>query len=53
VVDPDIDAVRVFRRHGEQFFRPIELTLEASETLTTPLLPGLQVPLERLFRETA
>jgi Uma2 family endonuclease len=53
VVDPDIDAVRVFRRQGELFARPIELTLEASETLITPLMPGLEIPLKRVFQETA
>jgi hypothetical protein len=42
---------RVYRRDGERFARPVELTREAADTLTTPLLPELTLPLERIFRE--
>jgi Uma2 family endonuclease len=49
VVDPDVDAVRVFRRSGTVFDRPVELSAEAGDVLTTPLLPGLQLPLARVF----
>jgi Uma2 family endonuclease len=52
VVDPDIDVVRVYRRQGDAFGRPIELTREAGEVLTTPLLPGLELSLARIFRES-
>jgi Uma2 family endonuclease len=48
-VDPDIDAVRVYRRDGEHFSRPIELSRERSDVLTTPLLDGLHLPLDRIF----
>ena len=51
VVDPDIDAIRVYRREGSAFARPVELTRENSDVLTTPLLPGLTLPLERIFRD--
>jgi Uma2 family endonuclease len=51
VVDPDIDVVRVYRRVGENFGRAIELSREAGDALTTPLLPGLEVPLGLIFRE--
>jgi len=51
VVDPDIDVVRVYRREGSGFSRPIELTRESGDVLTTSLLPGLALPLERLFKE--
>jgi len=51
VVDPELDVVRVYRREGERFGRPLELSREAGDTLTTPLLPGLTLPLERIFRE--
>ena len=50
-VDPEIDVVRVYRRDGERFARPVELTREAADTLATPLLPELTLPLERIFRE--
>jgi Uma2 family endonuclease len=49
VVDPEIDVVRIYRREGERFGRPIELSREASDVLTTPLLPGLDIPLARVF----
>jgi Uma2 family endonuclease len=51
VVDPVIDAVRVYRRDGDRFARVVEFSRNAGDVLTTPLLPGLEIPLERLFRE--
>jgi Uma2 family endonuclease len=50
-VDPELDVVRVYRREGERFTRPMELSREAGDMLTTPLLAGLSLPLERIFRE--
>jgi len=49
-VDPEIDVVRIYRRSGETFARPMELSRETGDVLTTPLLPGLALPLARLFR---
>ncbi|HEY5616470.1 MAG TPA: Uma2 family endonuclease [Vicinamibacterales bacterium] len=51
VVDPDIDVVRVYRREGDRLGRPLELSREASDVLTSALLPGLTLPLTRIFRE--
>ena len=50
VVDPELDVVRVYRRGAEGFERPNELTAEAGDMLTTPLLTGLSLPLSRIFR---
>ena len=50
VVDPEIDVVRVYRRGSAGFDRPTELRTEAGDTLTTPLLPGLAMPLSRIFK---
>ena len=50
VVDPQIDVVRIYRRGAHSFGRPLELGAEAGDTLTTPLLPGLSLPLARIFR---
>jgi len=50
-VDPEVDVVRVYRRSGDGFARAIELSREAGEILTTPLLSGLEMPLARIFRE--
>jgi Uma2 family endonuclease len=49
VVDPELDMIRVYRRDGERFGRATELSSEAGETLTTPLLAGFQLPLGRVF----
>jgi len=51
VVDPAIDVVRVYRRAEAGFARPVELAREAGDVLTTPLLPGLELPLSRIFAE--
>ena len=50
VVDPELDAIKVYRR-GEQntFVRVEELTLEHEDVLTTPLLPGWSAPLAGVF----
>ena len=49
VVDPELDVVRVYRRDGDRFARPVEHSAEAGDVLTTPLLPGLDLPLSRIF----
>jgi len=51
IVDPDTDVVRVYRREAEGFERVTELSREAGDVLTTPLLSGLDLPLARIFRE--
>jgi Uma2 family endonuclease len=50
VVDPELDVVRIYRREGERFARPQELSTEAGDVLTTPLLPGFELPLVDIFR---
>jgi len=49
VVDPLIHIVHVYRREGERFRRPIELMTHEGDVLTTPLLPGLELPLSEIF----
>jgi len=51
IVDPDIEVVRVYRRSGDSFARPTELSRETADVLTTSMLPGLELPLARIFRE--
>jgi Uma2 family endonuclease len=50
VVDPEIDVIRVYLRGATGFERPNELRADAGDTLTTPLLPDLSLPLSRIFR---
>ena len=49
VVDPEIDVIRVYRRDGARFARPMELSREAGDVLTSPLFPGLEIPLAHVF----
>jgi Uma2 family endonuclease len=49
VVDPEIAVVRIYHREGDRFARATELSREAGDVLTTPLLPGLAIALERIF----
>jgi Uma2 family endonuclease len=50
VVNPFIDVVHVYCREGDGFGSPRALSREASDVLTTALLPGLELPLRRIFR---
>jgi Uma2 family endonuclease len=50
VVDADLDVVRVYRRAGHRFARPVELSREADDVLETLLLPGLTLPLSEVFK---
>jgi Uma2 family endonuclease len=51
IVDPEVDRVRVYRRDGDAFARAIELSREHGDVLSTPSLPGLEMPLARIFRD--
>ena len=50
-VDPELDLVRVYRMSARGFGRPVELCREAGDVLSTSLLPGLDVPLVRIFED--
>jgi Uma2 family endonuclease len=47
IIDPDVSAITIHRRAGSRF-APAAPTI-APATISTPLLPGLSVPLEKLF----
>jgi Uma2 family endonuclease len=51
VVDPDVDVIRICTRETDRFGRARELSLEAGDVVTTPLLPGFEIPLARVFAE--
>jgi Uma2 family endonuclease len=51
VVDPDIDVIKVYRLADGNYTRVSELTLRGNDVLTTPLLPGLVLPLVEIFAE--
>jgi Uma2 family endonuclease len=51
VVDPELDLIKVFRRALDGSFpRVDELTSDANDTLSTPLLPDFALALDALFR---
>ncbi len=50
VVDPKIDDVSIYRRDADGRLVPAgSLTAEAGSLLQTPLLPGFELPLAKLF----
>jgi Uma2 family endonuclease len=51
VVDPELDIVRVYRSDAGRFGKPTELSTDAGDVLTTPVLAGLEMPLVRIFAE--
>lgn len=51
VIDPELDAIKVYRRIDGRYVRAAELLLENGDVLSTPLLPGLEMPLSRIFQD--
>jgi Uma2 family endonuclease len=51
VVDPDLEEVRVYRRQGERYVRSALLSAEQGDVLTTALLPGVSLALDRVFAQ--
>jgi len=49
IADPVLDTIKVYRRRETLFERIADLSLEAGDSLSTPLLPGFEVPLTRIF----
>lgn len=50
LVDPAVETVKVFRRTEDGAFQRIqEASLETGDTLSSPLFPGLEIPLTTLF----
>jgi Uma2 family endonuclease len=50
-VDPELDVVRVYRTGAKGFEMAMELSREAGDVLSTSLLPGLELPLARIFED--
>jgi Uma2 family endonuclease len=50
ILDPDLATVEVFRLRGQSLHLEVELSAAAADMLETPLLPGLRIPLEEVFR---
>lgn len=50
IADPELETVKVYRLTDQGYLRAEELAREARGMLTTPLLPGLEIPLEEIFK---
>jgi Uma2 family endonuclease len=49
IIDPVLETVRTYRMTDGRYQKLPDLSLEANETLVTPLLPDLQIPLSEIF----
>lgn len=49
IVDPELETVKVYRATDQGYVRAAELSQEAGDTLTTPLLPDLRIALLQMF----
>ncbi len=49
IADPAGETVSVHRLAGETFRLAAELSHKADDVLSAPLLPGLKIPLARIF----
>ncbi|MBI5379944.1 MAG: Uma2 family endonuclease [Nitrospirae bacterium] len=50
IVDPELETVKVYRRAASgDYVRAAELSRETGDTIATPLLPGLAIPLAEIF----
>jgi Uma2 family endonuclease len=50
VVDPNSETVRVWRSTAARFGAPADLSRAEGDVLRTPLIPGLELPLHRIFQ---
>ena len=50
IVDPELEVMRIYERQGDGFARARELSRDTADVMTSPLFPGLDLPLETIFR---
>jgi Uma2 family endonuclease len=53
VVDPPAEPIRIYQRRRDRLARAGEVTQVQGHTLSTPVIPGLVLPLERVFERYA
>jgi Uma2 family endonuclease len=49
IVDPTLETVNVYRHSGSSYKHAAQLSRDRGDILTTPLLPGLELPLATIF----
>jgi Uma2 family endonuclease len=47
-IGPESETIRVYRRTGDRLERALELRNESGSMLTSPLLPGMALPVQRI-----
>ena len=51
MVDPEADTISIYRRDETGFAKPVKLSANAGDIVSTPLLPGLELHLAAIFKE--
>ncbi len=49
IVDPELETIKIYRMTDKGYIRAAELSKEANDSLTTPLLPNLTLPLAEIL----
>jgi Uma2 family endonuclease len=49
VVDPELETIKIFSQTQQRYGRPLELSKEANDILTTKLLAGFEFALDEIF----
>ena len=49
IVDPVLETIKVYRLNNSTYTRPVEWSLEADDVATSPLLPGFEERLKKVF----
>ncbi|HEV8581767.1 MAG TPA: Uma2 family endonuclease [Thermoanaerobaculia bacterium] len=49
LVDPELEIIQVYRLSEGTYRREAELSAEGEDILTSPLFPGLEIPLTKIF----
>ncbi|MBI2882731.1 MAG: Uma2 family endonuclease [Candidatus Methylomirabilis oxyfera] len=49
IIDPEIETIKIYRMTAQGYHRVAELSDEADDMLSTPLLPDLSIPLKDIF----
>jgi len=50
IVDPELEILKIFKRAQRGYGRPIELSKETNDVLTTELLPGFDCAVSEIFK---
>ena len=51
IVDPELETIKVLQLGTAGYETPRELALERADRISSPLLPGLELPLDQVFTD--